>query len=784
MPTNELGQEVNSQGLTAQQMGEYAGYTAADQTVSAPVSEPTSTVTSPNISNAVSNVSGSGTLTSEPADSYVQKMADEAKQKELDLRAKVKESENWQNRVNTAEDVAAIEAANKAGLSLNTSVGVPTTLKENVKKVTEQTDPARAAMEEEQVQARATQRTSAYQMGQSGTAYGDAATAKLETQIKRQGDEFARKERDLMQEAWSAAYNGKILESEKLRGEAERSFQERLQIEKLAMDERDQIMKIQEFEDTTALKAEERASRTLKNLIDNGIEISDIPQSYMDQLDADLNLPQGSAAAMWEIGQEERQAQNLEDEEARKTKRLENAGKLVGLLEKTVAGGSFEVDGTSYYVTGKTPDVVTGTEIDDNGNGTFWSYDKNTKQITSTPMGQVGTTKDGWEVATLEDGSKWRVNPKTGQSQPFYATEAQTTWNGTFPEGTRGPILPGGDPANAGQCAAATNYWYGERVFSDRFEDKMREAAPYEVSIEGVEVGDTLVMTAGNTGHVAIVNGVEKGPDGNYQLMLTESNMVPPGQGLVSHSRSISIADPKIKKVARIPTPNLPLAGPDSTVTSAIETGTKPGILGAGTTGGKKLSVSEAQALGVPYGTTEEQAASMGIKPKTQGRALESGQANKLAEGRNLTSGALLGDLGKLIDDNKSLFGPVRGAFGGAYPYGESVKVQDDLKRATQTIGSYLEGGVLRAEDEVKYRKMLPQLTDTPEVARDKLEGIQKLLEAKNQSYIQSYEDAGFDVSNFKSGTTTEQVGSQYKIGDKRMKNGEEYTYDGTNWTT
>jgi len=130
-------------------------------------------------------------------------------------------------------------------------------------------------------------------------------------------------------------------------------------------------------------------------------------------------------------------------------------------------------------------------------------------------------------------------------------------------------------------------------------------------------------------------------------------------------------------------------------------------------------------------------------------RPLESGQSNTLAGGRNLTEGPLLTELEDLINNNEKLFGPVRGVWESNNPLAEGATVQDNFKRATQIIGSYLEGGVLRAEDEIKYRKMLPQLTDTPEVARDKLEGIRELLTAKHNSYINAYRDSGFDVGAY-----------------------------------
>lgn len=123
-------------------------------------------------------------------------------------------------------------------------------------------------------------------------------------------------------------------------------------------------------------------------------------------------------------------------------------------------------------------------------------------------------------------------------------------------------------------------------------------------------------------------------------------------------------------------------------------------------------------------------------------------QANLLSEGKQLSF--VLEPLYEIIDTKPGLFGPVRGFLGQKNSYDtEAQTIDDDLRRASQVIGKYMEGGVLRKEDEEKYRKMLPQLTDKPEVALNKLEGVANLLAQKQQDYLESYAKAGYDVSKF-----------------------------------
>jgi len=130
------------------------------------------------------------------------------------------------------------------------------------------------------------------------------------------------------------------------------------------------------------------------------------------------------------------------------------------------------------------------------------------------------------------------------------------------------------------------------------------------------------------------------------------------------------------------------------------------------------------------------------------GRPLTPAQTNLISEGKQLQ--LVLNPLYQTIKNNENAFGPVSGFFGSANPYNTNAQTIDaEMRRASQTIGKYMEGGVLRKEDEEKYRKMLPQLTDTPAVAKNKLDGVKDLLSGKIKSYINDYTSAGFDTSSF-----------------------------------
>ena len=129
----------------------------------------------------------------------------------------------------------------------------------------------------------------------------------------------------------------------------------------------------------------------------------------------------------------------------------------------------------------------------------------------------------------------------------------------------------------------------------------------------------------------------------------------------------------------------------------------------------------------------------------TKPRGLTQNMIKTLNE-RN-TNPIVIGDLDSLIDQNKNRFGPVAGRLGGANPYDtDSQAINSKLKASSQAFGKYMEGGVLRKEDEVKYEKMFPQLKDTPEVASRKLEIVRDMLQKKQQSDLDAFQSQGYDL--------------------------------------
>ncbi len=130
------------------------------------------------------------------------------------------------------------------------------------------------------------------------------------------------------------------------------------------------------------------------------------------------------------------------------------------------------------------------------------------------------------------------------------------------------------------------------------------------------------------------------------------------------------------------------------------------------------------------------------------GRQLQANTVLKVSEGESMP--ALMAGLEGTIKKNVDAFGPVAGRLGAMNPYDDrSQAIEAQMTSAAQAVGKYMEGGVLRAEDVPKYRKMLPNQSDTPETALNKLKIVQSMLAEKQSRDVQSLSKSGYDVSGF-----------------------------------
>lgn len=129
-----------------------------------------------------------------------------------------------------------------------------------------------------------------------------------------------------------------------------------------------------------------------------------------------------------------------------------------------------------------------------------------------------------------------------------------------------------------------------------------------------------------------------------------------------------------------------------------------------------------------------------------QVKRLGAKDVQNIAEGANIPN--LLNGVSSVIDDNIDKFGVVVGRAAKANP--NDVRAQTinaQLRSASQAFGRFMEGGVLRKEDEEKYREMFPQLKDNEIVAKNKLVLVRRLLAQKYNQNINALKESRFDVS-------------------------------------
>jgi hypothetical protein len=125
---------------------------------------------------------------------------------------------------------------------------------------------------------------------------------------------------------------------------------------------------------------------------------------------------------------------------------------------------------------------------------------------------------------------------------------------------------------------------------------------------------------------------------------------------------------------------------------------------------------------------------SLGTKPLSDVAIKEINQTNFALSSLN--------DLKTTIQNNLEYVGPVRG-LSALNPWSKARQVQSDVDRVRQTVGKALEGGVLRKEDEEKYKKILATLTDTSETATYKIDNLIQSIQANLTDYQTLQENNG-----------------------------------------
>jgi hypothetical protein len=141
----------------------------------------------------------------------------------------------------------------------------------------------------------------------------------------------------------------------------------------------------------------------------------------------------------------------------------------------------------------------------------------------------------------------------------------------------------------------------------------------------------------------------------------------------------------------------------------------------------------------------------MAQKSAPQGKELTQNMIRTLNEGNQIPQ--MLDDVRVALDASANIMGPVEGRRRSLNPWDEqSQTLESQVRAASQSFGRYMEGGVLRKEDEAKYRRMFPNASDTPEVARNKLAIVERMLKQKQGSDMDAFRAQGYNLTGLDRG--------------------------------
>jgi hypothetical protein len=115
------------------------------------------------------------------------------------------------------------------------------------------------------------------------------------------------------------------------------------------------------------------------------------------------------------------------------------------------------------------------------------------------------------------------------------------------------------------------------------------------------------------------------------------------------------------------------------------------------------------------------------------GKALPSAAIKQISDSKTAIDS--LNDLRQVLKDNEQYIGPIAG-LQALYPYSDARKAQARIDLVRQRVGKALEGGVLRKEDEEKYKKILSTLTDEPSTAIYKVDALIHSIEQDVQNFV------------------------------------------------
>jgi len=141
----------------------------------------------------------------------------------------------------------------------------------------------------------------------------------------------------------------------------------------------------------------------------------------------------------------------------------------------------------------------------------------------------------------------------------------------------------------------------------------------------------------------------------------------------------------------------------------------------------------------------------LGNEKEKDAKTLTSSETEQLADLKNQ-----IGSLENIYSDWATKVGPshgvedyIGGKAMGLLPNTDASQYKANLRQKAQLIGKALEGGKLTDVDYEKYIKFLPQIGDTEETAKGRVEELRKTMVSSYQNRVKTFGEAGYKVSGF-----------------------------------
>lgn len=167
-------------------------------------------------------------------------------------------------------------------------------------------------------------------------------------------------------------------------------------------------------EELRATQLEDRALDKINSLVDLGINPNDLSKEEVSKLEREAALPEGTLNTLYEVNQADLEIANVE-------KQLDYQKKIVDLLSKVPEGEMIPIgdDLVSGWKKEK-PDVWTSTAVDNQGNMSLISYDRNTGASNVIPLGNIGKKED--KIIKEVNGTYYSIDKETGMADPVMTT--------------------------------------------------------------------------------------------------------------------------------------------------------------------------------------------------------------------------------------------------------------------------------------------------------------------------------------------------------------------------